>query len=66
MTPKANGKTWDKETLLKFFDMLGLDFKCMMQYKEGRSRIQDIVYLATASGIDTGYKFVWYSGNRGA
>ena len=46
--------------------MLDLDLDCLMQTKEGRSKIQDIVYLAQNFDIDLGYEFTWYSGDRGA
>jgi len=51
--------------LYQFFKLMGLDFECLMTTKEGRTKIQDIVYLAEVQGIDLGYKFQWYSGSRG-
>jgi len=55
-----------KSRLRTFFKLMNLDLECLMSTREGRSRIQDIVYLAEAHGIDLGYKFQWYSGDRGA
>lgn len=56
-----------KGKLIKFLELIGLDFECLFSTKEGRTKIQDIVYLAAVQGIDLGYKeWHWYPFNRGA
>jgi len=58
--------TNSKNNLQEFFKLLNLDLECLMSTSEGRSKIHDIVYLAQVFGIDLGYTFTWYSGNRGS
>lgn len=57
----------EESKLIEFFRLLSIDFNCLVKTKEGRSKIQDIIYLAQSKGIDLGYReWVWYPFNRGA
>jgi len=54
-----------KEDLVEFFKKIDIDLvekgnQLALSKRGDRQRMQHIIYLAQAFGIDLGYKFTWY------